>query len=76
MVSFFRKASGTVFVRLFFHEFEKCQLFFWSVAVLPLPKNGLAKCYLSRPGFEHVLPRPQRNALTTRPSGLEQQYMN
>ena len=75
MVSFSEKLVVLFWFVYFFMNLRSVSCFLWSVRVLPLPKISFAKSYLSRPGFEPLLPRPLRSALTTTPSGLEE-YMN
>ena len=57
----------------FFHGFQRRHLYLlWSVYLLSRPIISFAKSYLSRPGFEPGLLRPQRSVLTFRPSGRKE----
>ena len=60
----------------FFHGFHRSHFYLlWSVYLLSRPIISFAKSYLSRPGFEPGLLRPQRSVLTFRPSGPKEYAM-
>ena len=71
LLNFCQSTLRTAFLGLLFLGFDKRDFYLLcTVCLLPLPIVSFDKSYLSRPGFEHGLLRPQRIALTTRPSGL------
>ena len=74
---FFQAAICIAFCCVFFfHGFERRHLYsLWSVYQLSRPIIAFAQSYLSRPGFEPGLLRPQRSVLTTRRSGRQKLAM-
>ena len=76
MLNFRRSPVGTAFFGLLCYGFERRHWYLlWSVFLLSRPRISFAKSYLSRPGFEPGLLRPQRSVLTTRGTGPKEKAL-